>query len=140
VFKRWLSDPVTDSLDALRAQHVVDSLEAINARIARVLLLLRVRIDHESDLHGVLSRQHPDYVAAHQTQGPKTVRQQRQQRLWEELRGLLSLRCDLMASSLQSLGLSMTRDIADQVESDLVRGGFAPSASGFQLHRDMHTP
>lgn len=110
----------------------------MNARIARLLLLLRVRIDHESELQRVLNRQHPDYVLAQQKQGPKTVRQQRQQRLWEELRGLLSLRCELMASSLQSLGLSMTRDIADQVESDLVRGGFAPSASGFQLHRDMN--
>jgi hypothetical protein len=131
---------MTDESSAIRANKVESSLLALNARIARLTLMLGIRLDHESDLQRVLARQHPQYVGG-TTPGEGTRADFPSKRLhqeWEELRALLSMRCDLMANCLVDLGLENTRLIANQAELDLTRMGFEPSASGFHLQRQMN--
>lgn len=54
---------------------------------------------------------------------------------WEELRGLLNMRCDLMARALHELGLEVTRQLTVLVEQSVVRDGFSPGADGFHMLR-----
>ncbi len=135
-----MTTPHANSTHAAKAWQIESSLQAINTRIARLSLMLGVKLERESDLQSVLVKQHPAYVAASQSHmvDAASFKAKRLHQEWEELRGLLSMRCELMAHSLQDLGLKMTRDIADQAEINLVRNGFEPSASGFHLHRQMN--
>lgn len=59
--------------------------------------------------------------------------ERRKSHLREELRGLLVLRCKVMAKLLETLGLELTGQIANQAEDHLERLGFEPGADGFHL-------
>lgn len=58
-------------------------------------------------------------------------------RAWEELRGLIVLRCDLVKNALEVLGLGLTYEITSQVEQALARKGIRPGADGFDLYLQM---
>lgn len=59
------------------------------------------------------------------------------QRAWEELRGLMVLRCALVVHALETLGLGLTHQVTSQVELNLARKGIKPGADGFELHQQM---
>ncbi len=101
------------------------ALAAINARIVFLAGFVDVNLDADGEVQHILDRNKPAYrqVAAH--------------RAWEELRGMMVLRCTLVTQALSSLGLSLTHQITSQVERDLERKGIKPGADGFDLHRQM---
>ncbi len=111
-------------------------LEELNQRIARLALLLGVQLDSPLAFERILKRQDP-HLTPRGTSGV-TAAEQRLSREWEELRGLLVLRCDLIAEDLSELGLASTLAITANVETRLLREGFGPGADGLDLFDQMN--
>ena len=105
------------------------ALFGLNERIARLAMLLDAPLRTEEDLQRVLARELPVFNAPTH---PGTDHR-RTHGEWEELRGLLAMRCELMAQTLADLGLDATRQLTQLVEERLARVGFAPGADGFVL-------
>jgi hypothetical protein len=119
-----------------QAQLLEQQFASLNARIARLNLLLGVRLESQADVQRLLSRQLPAFQAT----GPAhslNQAQRRERQQWEELRGLVTMRCDLVAHTLAQLGLDLTRQLTDLAEQDLLRQGFKPGADGFELLRHL---
>jgi hypothetical protein len=119
-----------------QAQHLEQQFSSLNTRIARLSLLLGVKLESETDVQRLLGRQMSVFTAS----GPadslnRAQRRERQQ--WEELRGLVAMRCDLVTHTLEHLGLDLTRQLTDIAEQDLLRQGFKPGADGFELLRHL---
>jgi hypothetical protein len=116
-----------------RAQH---ALTELNQRIARLSMVLGAPLESMLDFENILNR-HTTTMAKHVPGGtPSTNGSSSEARLdreWEELRGLLLLRCDLMAHMLESLGMDTAMEVAANVETHMVREGFKPGADGFEL-------
>ena len=54
---------------------------------------------------------------------------------WEELRGLLLLRCDLMLHLLKNHDLETALTVASEVETHMQLEGFKPGVNGFDWNR-----
>lgn len=119
------------------------SLEALNARIARLAIGLGVKLDDQAELAHLMAQPqvvpvayerraaNPDgHARAPGTSGDRRVAHQR-----EELRGLLVLRYHLGAECVADHGLVLTRQIIETAEEHLVRQGFKPGADGLDLDR-----
>lgn len=121
-----------DDLDPV--ERLEDRLTLLNERIARLAMGLNADLDSAEDIVRILSRQVP---ALQQPSagvlGLASSAQHRQHNAWEELRGLLALRCDIMTEVLNHQGISATVEIAEDVENRLARDGFKPGADGFHL-------
>lgn len=117
-----------------QAQQLEQRFASLNARIARLCLLLGARLDSEADVRSLLGRQLPVFEAVEPARGSV---QHRLLREWEELRGLVAMRCELVAHTLDHLGLDLTRQLTELVEQDLLRQGFKPGADGFELLRHL---
>ncbi len=125
---------LADDALAQRARRIKNSLADLNARIARLSLLLQLPLDTDAQVQLIVKRAHPLFrLHADQQTGTSTGVQHRQVNALEELRGLLVLRCKVMASLLDKLGLELTVQIANQAEDHLDRLGFKPGADGFHL-------
>ena len=121
------------------ASRVENSLADLNARIARLAILLNVSLASEADFVKILNRE-PPFVPLHPSVWDANASNQGEHRLqceWEELRGLLVLRCDMMKHSIEELGLEATRAITSQIEAQLEREGFKPGADGFHMLRPL---
>ena len=105
------------------------ALFELNERIARLAMLLDAPLRTEEDLQRVLARELPVFNAP----SPPGTDHRRTHGEWEELRGLLAMRCELMAQTLADLGLDATRQLTQLVEERLARNGFTPGADGFVL-------
>jgi hypothetical protein len=117
-----------------QAQHLEQQFTSLNARIARLSLLLGARLENASDVEHLLGRQLPVFLDS----GPaRDAAQRRLLQEWEELRGLVAMRCELVAHTLEHLGLDLTRQLTDLSEQDLLRQGFKPGADGFELLRHL---
>lgn len=121
-------DPLLEHAERFGAEIV-----ELNERIARLALSLDAPIATEADLRRILAREVGPLraqagQAAHMPGGVT-------RHAWEELRGLLNMRCDLMARTLENLGLDATRRLTELVEDKLRRDGFEPGTDGFQMHR-----
>ncbi len=131
-----MSNPPRPAEDALaqRARRIKNSLADLNARIARLSLLLQLPLDTEAQVQLIVERTHPLFRLHDARQsGAAAAGQHRQANALEELRGLLVLRCKVMAKLLDDLGLELTGQIANQAEDHLERLGFKPGADGFRL-------
>lgn len=131
-----MSNPPRPADDALaqRARRIKNSLADLNARIARLSIFLQLPLDTEAQLQQIVERTHPLFrLHDSQPAGAAAGSQQRQRQALEELRGLLVLRCKVMANLLSNLGLELTGQIANQAEDHLDRLGFKPGADGFRL-------
>lgn len=104
-----------------RVERLSESIERLNARIARLAVALNVSLDKESDIERALQCD----------AGP--VASGRQRRMQEELRGLLVLRYGMATSYTQKLGAEVTRDLFIYAEEKLQREGFRPGADGIDL-------
>ena len=118
----------TSNLDPMgRLEH---SLEDLNTRIARLAIALQVPLGTSQDVQHVLDNVRPTQWAHQWDDSPQHKRQERE---WEELRGLMVLRCGMMKQSLNELGLEVTYQLATEVEVHMRREGFKPGADGFDL-------
>lgn len=127
-------EPQVDASLLNSAERVENSLVEINARIARLSMALEACLASEADIVNILNRKTPFFQ--HAQAHCASMLDQNEHRLlhqWEELRGLLVLRCELMARSLKDLGLTMTREITVEIEEQLERDGFKPGADGFDM-------
>ena len=125
---------LADDALAQRASRIKNSLADLNARIARLSIFLQLPLDTEAQVQLIVERTHPLFLRHDASQASTgTGDQHRQANALEELRGLLVLRCKVMASLLDNLGLELTGQIANQAEDHLDRLGFKPGADGFRL-------
>lgn len=128
-------------IDDNQKQRLGASMEALNARIARLAMALDVSLQDEATVNALMDRsqivavpqerrtQTGHQPSLHRTDSPE--RRMSHQR--EELRGLLILRYHLEAHSLSDYGLESTRKILLQAEENLLRQGFKPGADGLGL-------
>jgi hypothetical protein len=124
-------------------QHIESSLEALNARIARLALALGLSLQNKKDMAWVMSRHdcsEPDPERRTQKELHSNSRldfsgERRVSQTWNELRGLLVLRSDLQKHSVEQVGVVATRKLMDEAEESLERRGFEPGADGFDLDR-----
>ena len=131
-------NPADEAL-AQWARRIKNSLADLNARIARLSIFLQLPLDNEAEVQKIVNRDHPLFLLhaglqadpAHPAE--EHGNEHRQEHSLEELRGLLVLRCELMAKLLDNLGLELTGQIANQAEDHLDRLGFKPGADGFHL-------
>ena len=107
-----------------RVQRLSESVERLNARIARLAVALDVALDKDSEVERVLQR---ETNAAGESP--------RQRRMREELRGLLVLRYGVARSYVDRVGVDATRHILVSAQEQLVREGFKPGADGANLKR-----
>lgn len=101
------------------------TLTEVNGRIAFLAGFVGACLQTDSDVQHILNRDHPAF------------RQRASPRAWEELRGLMVLRCKLVTHALEALGLGLTHQVTSQVERGLARKGIKPGADGFDLHLKM---
>lgn len=122
--------------EALRGQleHAEQAFVELNARIARLAVLLGIEMDGRAATIQHILQHGPHELERLQAEGesgnPQALRQARE---WEELRGLITLRFGLLARTVETLGLDATRRITALAEDDLDRHGFRHGADGFAL-------
>jgi hypothetical protein len=115
------------------------SMEALNARIARLAMALDVALNDRATVDALMAKQHLQPVdnerrLAHADEPHVTVSSERRHaHKCEELRGLLVLRYQLEVTSLNDNGWTITRDALVLAEDHLVRQGFKPGADGLDL-------
>ena len=120
---------------AEKAQRFQSALAAVNARIVFLAGFVGARLDADGEVQHILDRDNPAFrQAAALRPGHASLVAHR---AWEELRGLMVLRCALVMHALDALGLGLTHQITSQVERNLVRKGIKPGADGFELHQQM---
>ena len=118
-----------------RNVQLAKSLEELNARIGILAHVLHADLSTEVEVQRILARTHPVFLQpAPSAQGLDLAAGERRiAREWEELRGLLALRCDLMAHALAELGLPATQLITELVQSHRDKEGLQPDSDGFHL-------
>ena len=128
-------DPDSQRLEMRRC---VDEFVALDVRIARLCHALGVNLHSEADLSAILQRRAPGFSALDAAQAAQGSQLERH--AWgahEELRGLLVLRCGLLARTVESWGLGAAHEIVEMAEADLQRQGFPPGADGLTLARRL---
>jgi len=116
------------------------SMQGLNVRIARLASVLHVALNDPMALDLLMAtRQARPVVNERRTANVDLARvnvsaDRRRSHLQEELRGLLVLRLQLGASSLNDNGLSVTLQAMTQAEEHLIRQGFEPGADGLDLN------
>lgn len=125
-------------MDDNKAERMGASLEALNARIARLAMALDLSLDSQAEQDAVMAAT-PETVVfeRRQTGSSNTVIQVSSERRVahkrNELRGLLALRYHLETVSVNENGLLLTRQVLIEAEAHLVRQGFKPGADGLDL-------
>lgn len=144
------SDPPPDGPAFNAYQHgLAVSIEALNARIARLAIGLGVPLDTEAEIAQVMNRKSPASTVAHERRthhdgidvthlGANPDR--RVAHKFEELRGLLVLRYGVETRYVKDVGADATRQIMSDAEANLVRDGFKPGADGIDLKRLFDQP
>lgn len=119
-----------------QVRRVEASLTELNARIGVLAKVLDADLGSEADIEHILNREHAFFRLSAGHRAPASASERRVQREWEELRGLLALRCDLMAQAVNELGLDTARQITLQVQARRDKEGLKPDSDGFHLrHR-----
>lgn len=131
-----------DSQDQ-RLQNMETSIEALNARIARLAIGLGISLENENEIASLMNQNHPasavtherrsvlELSAASEHKGPDRRMAHKRQ----ELRGLLVLRYGVETRYVDEVGVVATRQIMVEAAAHLVRDGFKPGADGINLDR-----
>ena len=116
-------------------QRAETSLAALSERIARLSLSLGAPLSSWQDFEHILERDMPFFAehAAFVAAGWANSAQLREAREWEELRGLLMVRCELMLALLKTHTLEDALEVSAAVEAQLLREGFKPGSDGPNL-------
>ncbi|MDD2881885.1 MAG: hypothetical protein PHQ58_15770 [Rhodoferax sp.] len=116
------------------------SMEALNARIARLALALCIDLNERAVVDALMAKPQIQAVAEDRRRAGadephvRVTSERRQAHQREELRGLLLLRYQMEVTSLTDNGWNVTRDGMKQAEEQLVRQGFKPGADGLGLN------
>jgi hypothetical protein len=127
-------------------QQMVSSIEAINARIARLAMALGVTLANEHEVAEVMSRPVALLQERRDTPerraGPRSGSgpERRVAHLREELRGLLVLRYSVEKHCVEDAGVTVTQQIMAEAEAHLLRRGFKPGADGIDLDHLFNQP
>lgn len=119
-------------------QRMSESVELINARIARLATVLDINLQNESELNHVLYQDEtrPPAVERRQPGERATMSPERRTaHLRQELRALLVLRYGVATRYVARVGVDTTRHIFVNAQDQLERDGFKPGASGVDLRR-----
>lgn len=109
----------------------LEELLPVSLRIAILARLLGISLGSEADLNHLLARTHLAFQAeAAKRPGEKSSIQSRE---LEELRGLLALRCELMAQLVAEQGLEAVHAVTQQVRDHLAHLGLHERDHGFLL-------
>lgn len=122
-------------------QRMTSSFEAMNMRIARIAIGLKVSLQTNDDILRVMHRPLDPPVAQDRRLQPDrrqrergtTAGDRRVSHLWTELRGLLVLRYQLESTCAQDVGAVATRHMLLEAEVHLAKEGFKPGADGLDL-------
>lgn len=120
---------------ALRVEH---SLTELNTRIAVLAHVLGADLGSETDIDHILNRENPFLRSPASQLKEMSAGERRLKREWEELRGLLALRCDLMAQTVNELGIDAARRITLQVQAHRDKEGLSPDSDGFHLRHRLN--
>ena len=119
------------------------SIEALNARIARLAIGLGVSLESEAEIAQLMSKNHPASTVTHERRGVLDFdsgaehkgTDRRTAHKHQELRGLLVLRYGIETRYVNEVGADATRQIMTEAAAHLVRDGFKPGADGIHLDR-----
>lgn len=120
---------------ALRVEH---SLTELNTRIAVLAHVLGADLGSEADIDHILNRENQFFRLQLSQANEMSAGERRLKREWEELRGLLALRCDLMAQTVNELGIDAARLITLQVQARRDKEGLPPDSDGFHLRHRLN--
>jgi hypothetical protein len=124
-------------IDDDKAQRMSASLEALNARIARLAMALDLSLDGQGAQDELMAAHLAPVVERRQVGTSSVVihvgSERRVAHKRNELRGLLALRYHLEAVSVSENGLALTRQVLIDAQAHLVRQGFKPGADGLDL-------
>ncbi len=119
------------------SQRLGSSLEALNARIARLAIGLGVSLDDRNEVDALMHQPQVAPVAHERRSGrtgyPAGNVERRVAHQREELRGLLVLRYHMETVSVTAHGLDVTRQVLSEAQAHLVQQGFKPGADGLGL-------
>lgn len=126
-------------------QRMTLSFEAMNMRIARLAIGLKVSLLTDEDIQRVIHRPVKAPVGEERRRQPDRRVQERSAagadrrvaHLWIELRGLLVLRYQLESTCAHDVGPAATRHILQDAQAHLVKEGFKPGADGLHLSQLM---
>lgn len=131
-------EPSEDETSLLNsASRVENTLVEVNTRIARLAMSLNAPLVTDADIQSILNRESP-FLQPHAKERISNPFNHEEGRLihqWEELRGMLVLRGELMTQSIKDLGLEVTLEINSGIKAELARDGFKPGADGFDMLR-----
>ncbi len=120
-------------------QRMSESVELINARIARLATVLDINLQNQSQLNDVLSqddeRRPPVERRKPGADRPAMSPERRKSHLRQELRALLVLRYGVATRYVAQVGVDTTRHILVSAQDKLEREGFKPGAFGVDLRR-----
>jgi len=122
-------------------KRVGDSIEELNARIARLAIALGVNLETPDSVDRVIAEAGtkvramppagmPDRRAA---RSPHSGPDRRQTHKWVELRGLMVLRYGVERQTIENYGLDATRSLMTAASDHMAREGFKPGADGMDL-------
>lgn len=123
--------PPRNDPQAQRLHRMELSIEALNARIARLAIALDVSLKSDDEIARVMNR-HLVPAVPHENQANPDHHMAYK---WEELRGLLVLRYGVETRYVDQIGVIATRQILIEAEAHLVREGFNPGDDGIDLDR-----
>jgi hypothetical protein len=122
------------------------SLDALNARIARLAMALDIALDDQVTIQALVASPQIKAVAVERRESGQgavmvhTGPERRKAHQREELRGLLTLRYQLETASVNEHGLALTRQVLADAQDHLVRQGFKPGADGLELDQLFKAP
>ena len=122
-----------DSFDPSR--RFEQMLGALSARIARLAISLDAPIATAADRQRILDRQAPHFRLHGGPDGvaPAAGPEQRLLHRWEELRGLIVLRYEVLIHASSELGPQRTSQLMLKVTIELELDGFRRGVDGFDL-------
>nr|WP_319563947.1 hypothetical protein [uncultured Rhodoferax sp.] len=121
-------------------QRLGASMEALNARIARLAMALNVALNDRAAVDALMAQPQIRVVenerrrATDNAYAVRVTSERRQAHKREELRGLLLLRYHMETTSLTDNGWSVTRQAMVQAEEHMARQGFKLGADGLGLN------
>lgn len=112
-----------------------NALTNVSMRIARLALSLDAPVATLTDFESILNKEVPLLAQPAHTLSDSFPGDNRQRlvRDWEELRGLMLLRCDMVRHLVKSHDLHTATTVLADIESKLTSEGFQPGAQGFDL-------
>lgn len=127
----------TDAADTMPEdiKRMENTLADVSARIARLAMSLEAPVATLSDFESILNKEVPLLAVPAHTLSDSFPGDDHQRlvRQWEELRGLLLLRCDMVRQLVKSHDLHTATTVLAEIDAKLESEGFEPGAQGFNL-------